>query len=124
MLRRRGCGVARVGCSECRADDPEGTDHQSGRRVLKPETRDTLLLSRGRCPVDPGEDGVALSLPYVSLGSEVTIGEGGPPMASASSSTLAKLPSRMASPTRSRKKRSTKFIHELEVGVKCCTMRS
>ena len=37
---------------------------------------------------------------------------------------LAKLPARMQSTVRSRKKHSTRLSHEDEVGVKCVTMRS
>ena len=40
------------------------------------------------------------------------------------SPTLVKLPARTQSSVKSRKNRSTRFIHELEVGVKCITTRS
>ena len=45
-------------------------------------------------------------------------------MASTSSPTLAKLPSRTTSTVKSRKNRSTRFIQELDVDVKCRAMRS
>ena len=73
-------------------------------------------------PLDFAKDVCSLGLPNVSLRVGVAVVRY-PQMSSTSSCTLPKLPSRTTSRVRSAKKRSTRFSHELLVGMKCSSTR-